>query len=44
MAETPPSGIRKRTGPCMALSLAAMNSPIPRHSSAVVRISVTVVL
>ena len=37
----PPSGNRKRTGPCMRLSLPAMNAPMRAHSSAVVRISVT---
>jgi hypothetical protein len=35
-------GDQKRTGPRMALSLAAMNSPIARFSSTDVRISVTV--
>ncbi len=40
--ETPPSGMRKRTGPVIAFSLSARKTPIARHSSAVVRISVTV--
>src|SRR5690606_3758649 len=39
--DTPPSGSRKRTGPGQELSLAAMSSAIRRHSSGVVRISVT---
>ena len=43
-SDTPPSGIRKRTGPSIRLSFAAIHSPIARHSSGVVRISVTFAL
>ena len=42
--DTPPSGMRKRTGPRIAFSFSAMNSPMARFSSTVVRISVTVAL
>src|SRR5882724_3234092 len=44
MRETPPSGMRKRTGPSMRLSLSAMNRPMRAHSSGVVRIRVTLAL
>jgi hypothetical protein len=39
--DTPPSGMRKRTGPSMRLSFAAIHSPMAAFSSGVVRISVT---
>ena len=41
ISDTPCSGIRNRTGPSQALSLAPIHSPIRAFSSAVVRISVT---
>ena len=41
MSETPPSGMRKRTGPSMRLSLSPIHFPIASFSAAVVRISVT---
>src|SRR5688572_27509266 len=44
MPETPPSGMRKRTGPCMRLSFSAMKRPMRAISSAVVRIRVTLEL
>jgi hypothetical protein len=42
--ESPPSGIRKRTGPFIAFSFRARKRPIFWHSSTVVRISVTLLL
>ena len=40
-AETPPSGMRKRTGPVISLTRRAIHSPMRAFSSAVVRIRVT---
>src|SRR5262245_37858287 len=40
-SDTPPSGIRNRTGPSMRLSLSTRKRPMAAHSSGVVRINVT---
>ena len=41
MRETPPSGIRNRTGPSIRFSFSTMKRPMRTHSSGVVRMSVT---